>query len=121
MSNYPNIEAIANGTISGEFRDWIKIKPEAKAILIELDNLKSELAVANETADSWRRVAATLEGEKVAANERAEKEIVEMRATFEQLARKHDDSAVLAPYYKGAIYACDELREALRSKDKENE
>ena len=41
---YPNIEAIASGTISGEFRDWVKVKPEAKALLAELLKLREENA-----------------------------------------------------------------------------
>lgn len=40
MSDYPNIEAIANGTIAGNFRDWPRVRPEAKALLAELDRLR---------------------------------------------------------------------------------
>ena len=43
MSIYPNIEAIANGTISGAFRNWPKVRPEAKALLAELDLVNQAL------------------------------------------------------------------------------
>lgn len=51
---YPNIEAIASGTISGEFRDWVKVKPEAKALLAELLKLREENARLTRERDEAR-------------------------------------------------------------------
>lgn len=52
---YPNIEAIASGTISGEFRDWVKVKPEAKALLAELLKLREENARLTRELDEVSR------------------------------------------------------------------
>lgn len=41
-NGYPNIEAIAKGCISGEFREWSVVKPEAQALLREVERLKSK-------------------------------------------------------------------------------
>jgi hypothetical protein len=35
--DYPNIRAMASGTISGTWREWPKVRPEAKALLDRLD------------------------------------------------------------------------------------
>ena len=43
MSEYPNIEALAAGTISGYFREWPRVQPEAREILRELKDLQSEV------------------------------------------------------------------------------
>ena len=42
--DYPNIEAMASGTISGKFTEWPRVRPEAKALLAELAALREENA-----------------------------------------------------------------------------
>lgn len=39
---YPNIEAIVHGTISGYFNDWVRMRPEAKALLGEVEVLQAQ-------------------------------------------------------------------------------
>lgn len=41
---YPNLEAMAAGTISGAWREWPMMRPEAKALLAELAALREENA-----------------------------------------------------------------------------
>lgn len=41
---YPNIEAMASGTISGRFEEWPKVRPEANALLAEVAALREENA-----------------------------------------------------------------------------
>jgi len=41
--DYPNIRAMASGTISGEWREWPKVRSEAKALLAERDTLRAEV------------------------------------------------------------------------------
>ena len=53
MSNYPNIEAIANGTISGKLQEWSRVKPEAIAILEELKRLEGLILAAKDSEDPW--------------------------------------------------------------------
>lgn len=38
--DYPNLEAMASGTISGRFSEWPRVRPEAKAALAELRRLR---------------------------------------------------------------------------------
>lgn len=44
VSDYPHLGAMAAGTISGYWRDWPKVKPEAKAALEELRRLRKVAA-----------------------------------------------------------------------------
>lgn len=41
--DYPNIRAIAAGTISGAFRDWPQVRPEAKALLADWERRGAEV------------------------------------------------------------------------------
>lgn len=42
---YPNIEALADGRISGAFREWPLLRQEAKALLARLAAREAELAL----------------------------------------------------------------------------
>ena len=42
--DHPNVRAIATGTISGAFREWPRVQPEAKALLAERDALRADLS-----------------------------------------------------------------------------
>jgi hypothetical protein len=42
--DYPNIRAMAAGTISGAWREWPLVRGEAKALLAERDALRAEVA-----------------------------------------------------------------------------
>lgn len=53
---YPNIEAITNGTISGRFSDWVAVKPEAIALLAELASLRTQLAQARQQAGESQNI-----------------------------------------------------------------
>ena len=41
--DHPNVRAIATGTISGAFREWPRVQPEAKALLAERDALRTRV------------------------------------------------------------------------------
>lgn len=58
MNAYPNIEALAAGTISGHFREWPRVQPEAKGILLEVKDLRSEV----ERLRSYIKLQAALRG-----------------------------------------------------------
>jgi hypothetical protein len=45
---YPNLEAIAQGAIAGNFREWPQVRPEAQALLAERSTLLSALRTARE-------------------------------------------------------------------------
>lgn len=73
MSDYPNIDAIAHGNISGRFSEWPRVRPEAKAILARIESLEDELAAANKQTIEQHRIVQDLGRELRAANERAER------------------------------------------------
>jgi hypothetical protein len=63
---YPNLEAIAQGAIAGNFREWPQVRPEAQALLAERSTLLSALRTARDalltvsdfnqpSADFWNR------------------------------------------------------------------
>jgi hypothetical protein len=43
---YPNLEAIAQGAIAGNFREWPQVRPEAQTLLAERSTLLSALRTA---------------------------------------------------------------------------
>ena len=45
---YPNIEAIAAGCVAGNFREWPMVRPEAKRLLAERDQLLAALKAARD-------------------------------------------------------------------------
>ena len=40
IEEYPNLDAILSGTISGEFRDWPAVRPELIKLVAELERLR---------------------------------------------------------------------------------
>ena len=50
--DHPNVRAIATGTISGAFREWPRVQPEAKALLAERDALREK-----QCHHGWRGIA----------------------------------------------------------------
>lgn len=40
MPSYPNIEALANGCISGRLSEWTALRPEARELLAEVERLR---------------------------------------------------------------------------------
>ena len=40
IEEYPNLDAILSGTISGAFRDWPTVRPELIKLVAELQRLK---------------------------------------------------------------------------------
>ena len=108
MSDYPNIEAIAHGTISGSFADWPRVKPEAKALL-------AELAEEQAYARQQKHLRTECESELAAANERAEKALrhIEM-GTDKAMALSAPDQRQAG--LRGDVYcSLKSAREALHS------
>ena len=52
--DYPNIRAMASGTISGAWREWPLVRGEAKALLAERDALRSKLFEAEVDRSKYR-------------------------------------------------------------------
>ena len=44
MSKYPNLEALAQGCISGFATEWVRLRPEAEDVLAEIERLRAALA-----------------------------------------------------------------------------
>ena len=51
MSKYPNLEALAQGCISGLATDWIRLRPEAEDALAEIKRLRAIVDKLPRTAD----------------------------------------------------------------------
>ena len=43
MSKYPNLEALADGRIRGDFRNWHPLRRETKELLADVWRLREEL------------------------------------------------------------------------------
>jgi hypothetical protein len=68
--DYPNLEAMASGTISGRFREWPRVRPEAKAALAELLRLRRRVETDGTLLRACIKTRGEL-GERVIAAETA--------------------------------------------------
>ena len=53
LHDYPNLEAIIQGTIAGPFRDWPGVRPELIKLLKEIKELKEENKMLRKELLNW--------------------------------------------------------------------
>ena len=70
--DYPNIRAMAAGTISGAWREWPLVRGEAKALLAERDTLRAEVKRQVQTGVEWAATWASNQAELVSLRQRAD-------------------------------------------------
>ena len=52
MTNYPNLEALATGRVSGNYSEWPEMRPEASQVLAEVKRLRAMERAAIEMVQS---------------------------------------------------------------------
>lgn len=85
---YPNIYAIAAGTIAGLFRDWPRVRPEAQALLERLAAVEADVDGLSRDRGMLKSVHGALvdAGYTMGAIGRCESELVR------QLTRERDEA-----------------------------
>jgi hypothetical protein len=90
--DYPNIRAMASGTISGAWREWPLVRPEAKALLAERDTLRAQLTERDAKVEAFGLVKHLREQLADAGNVQRT-----LRAEVERLKIQRDAALVHGP------------------------
>ena len=64
MSKYPNLEALAQGCISGFATEWVRLRPEAEDVLAEIERLREQLESATYALQAWKNESDRLQASR---------------------------------------------------------
>ena len=117
--DYPNIRAMASGTISGAWREWPLVRGEAKALLAERDALRLAVAKLEDERKFWaggdamaRLKAHDLRAESVRLSEELGEALFERDA----LREGSDEDARALLRLSDLLTAAEAERDALRTR-----